>query len=381
MYPQLEEVHSLVKKTARDFVDRRVEPNARRIDQGWYPRELLREMGELGLLAPHAPPEYGGPGLDFRSMVLVVEEVAKVSPALATVAEVQGSMIVYNLMHYAGQELREKWLQPAVKGEKIIAFALSEPCCGSDAFSLETRADRVGGSWIINGTKLWITSGMYADAFLVAARTGSPEEKHKTVTLFFVERGRCVETNPVTVMGVRGTGTAEVKLHDCEVGDEAIVGGLNGGFKVVLDDLNNGRTCVGAIGLGIAQGAIKEAEAYARRRRAFGTAIINFQILQHYVASIKAQIEAVRGIVYTTAYYKDKNVELFPLYAQIAKYLGSRLAVDAARTAMQIMGGFGYSTDSKVEMLYRDAKATEIYEGANEVVLNTLFRLAEKYEA
>jgi Acyl-CoA dehydrogenases len=190
-----------------------------------------------------------------------------------------------------------------------------------------------------------------------------------------------VETNPVTVMGVRGTGTAEVKLHGCEVGDEAIVGGLNGGFKVVLDDLNNGRTCVGAIGLGIAQGAIKEAEAYARGRTAFGTAIINFQVLQHYVASIKAQIEAVRGVVYTAAYYRDKNVEFFPLYAQIAKYLGSRLAVDATRIAMQIMGGFGYSTDSRVEMLYRDAKATEIYEGANEVVLNALFKLAEKYEA
>jgi hypothetical protein len=117
MYPQLDEVHKLVRKTARDFVERRVEPNARRIDQGWFPRELLREMGGLGLLAPHAPPEYGGPGLDFRSLVLVVEEVARSSPALATVAEVQGSMIVHNLMHYAGRELRERWLQPAVRGE------------------------------------------------------------------------------------------------------------------------------------------------------------------------------------------------------------------------------------------------------------------------
>jgi len=263
----------------------------------------------------------------------------------------------------------------------IIAFALSEPCCGSDAFSLETKAERVGGSWVINGTKLWITSGMYADAFLVAARTGSPREKHKTVTLFLEERGKCVETNLVTVMGVRWTGTAEVKLHGCEVGDEAIVGGLNGGFKVVLDDLNNGRTCVDAIDLGIAQGAIKEAEVYARRRTAFGTAIISFQVLQHYVASIKAQIEAVRGVVYTAAYYRDKNVEFLPLYAQIARHLGSRLAVDATRIAMQIIGGFGYSTDSKVEMLYRNAKATEIYEGANEVVLNALFKLAEKHEA
>jgi alkylation response protein AidB-like acyl-CoA dehydrogenase len=142
------------------------------------------------------------------------------------------------------------------------------------------------------------------------------------------------ETTPVIVMGVRGTGTAEVKFHDCEVGEEAVVGGVNGGFKVVLDDLNNGRTCVGAIGLGIAQGAIKEAEIYAKRRVAFGTAIINFQVIQHYIASVKAHIEAVRGVVYTAAYYRDKGSDLFPLYAQVAKYLGSRLAVDATRTAM-----------------------------------------------
>ncbi|MEM1615804.1 MAG: acyl-CoA dehydrogenase family protein [Pyrobaculum sp.] len=380
MFPQLEEVHLLVRKTVRDFVEKRVEPNARRIDQGWYPRELLREMGELGLLAPHAPPEYGGPGLDFRTQVLVAEELAKASPALATIAEVQGSMIVYDLIHYAEPALREKWLPPAVKGEKIIAFALSEPCCGSDAFSIETKAERAGGSWVINGTKLWITSGMYADAFLVAARTGPPEEKHKTITLFLVERGKCVETTPVYVMGVRGTGTAEVKFKDCEVGDEAVVGGLNGAYKVILDDLNNGRTCVGAIGLGIAEGALKEAVEYAKRRVAFGNAVINFQVVQHYVASLRAQIEAVRNVVYTAAYFKDRGDPRFPLYAQISKYLGSRLAVDASRTAMQIMGGFGYSTDSKVEMLYRDAKATEIYEGANEVVLNTLFRLSEKTE-
>lgn len=380
MYPQLEEVHSLVRKTAREYVEKYVEPNARKIDGGWYPRELLRQAGELGLIAPFVPPEYGGPGLDFRSLVVAVEEVAKSSPTLATIMEVQGAMIVYNLLHYGTEAVKEKWLEGAVKGEKIIAFALSEPCCGSDAFALETRAERSGGSWVISGTKLWITSGLYADAYLVAARTGDPKERHKTITLFLVERGKCVETAPVHVMGIRGSGTAEVKFNGCEVGDEAIVGGLNGGAKVVLDDLNNGRTNVGAIGLGIAQGAIREAEQYAKRRRAFGTEIVNFQTIQHYIASVRAQIEAVRGVVYTAAYFKDRGSPMFPLYAQISKYLGSRLAVDATRTAMQIMGGYGYSTDSKVEMLYRDAKATEIYEGANEVILNSLYKLAEKLE-
>ncbi|MCI4464389.1 MAG: acyl-CoA dehydrogenase family protein, partial [Thermoproteus sp.] len=137
-YPQLSEEHSLVRKTAREFAERRVAPAARRIDEGEYPRDLLREMGDLGLLAPHIPQEYGGAGLDFRSMVVAVEEIAKASPALATVMEVQGSMIAYNLYHYATEAVREKWLEDAAKGRRIIAFALSEPCCGSDAAAIQT---------------------------------------------------------------------------------------------------------------------------------------------------------------------------------------------------------------------------------------------------
>ncbi|MFB6490138.1 MAG: acyl-CoA dehydrogenase family protein [Thermoproteus sp. AZ2] len=378
IYPQLGEEHELVRKAAAEFVERYVEPAARRIDSGEYPRDLLREMGKLGLLAPHIPQEYGGAGLDFRSLVVVVEEIARASPALATIAEVQASMIAYDLLHFAHQSVKERWLPQVARGEKIVAFALSEPCCGSDAAAIETRAERLGGVWRISGTKLWITSGLYADAYLVAARTGPREERHKSITLFLVERGPCVEARPVVVMGMHGTGTAEVKLEGCEVGDEAVVGGVNGGFSVVLEDLNNGRTNVGAIGLGIARAALAEAWGYARRRTAFGRAIAEFQVVQHYIAELFARIEAVRNVVYTAAYLRDRGDASFPIYAQIAKLMGSRLAADAARTAVQIMGGFGYSTDSKSEMLYRDAKATEIYEGANEVVLNSLYRLAEK---
>ncbi|MEZ0248092.1 MAG: acyl-CoA dehydrogenase family protein, partial [Thermoproteus sp.] len=354
-YPQLSEEHGLVRKAAREFVERRVAPAARWIDEGNYPRDLLREMGELGLLAPHIPQEYGGAGLDFRSLVVAVEEVAKASPALATIAEVQGSMIAYNLYHYATEAVRERWLEDVAKGRKIVAFALSEPCCGSDAAAIQTRAERTGGEWAISGTKLWITSGLYADAYLVAARTGPPESRHKSISLFLVERGKCVEVSPVRVMGVHGTGTAEVKLDGCKVGEEALVGRLNEGFQVVLDDLNNGRTCVGAIGLGIAEAAFAEAYAYTKKRTAFGRPLAEFQIVQHYLANIYAQMEAVRQVVYTAALFRDVKDPGFPMYAQLAKVLASRLAVEATRTAMQVMGGFGYSTDSKVEMLYRDA--------------------------
>ncbi|CCC81756.1 acyl-CoA dehydrogenase family protein [Thermoproteus tenax] len=377
-YPQLGEEHELVRKTAREFAERRVVPAARAIDEGNYPRDLLREMGDLGLLAPHIPQEFGGAGLDFRSMVIVVEEIAKASPALATVAEVQGSMISYNLYRYAQPNVREKWLEDVAKGRKIVAFALSEPCCGSDAAAIQTRAERRGGEWVINGVKLWITSGLYADAYLVAARTGPPELRHKSISLFLVERSRCIETSPIKVMGVHGTGTAEVKFNDCVVGEEALVGKLNEGFQVVLDDLNNGRTCVGAIGLGIAEAAFAEAYAYSKKRTAFGRPLAEFQVLQHYLANAYVQTEAVRNVVYLAAFYRDADDPSFPMYAQLAKVLGSRLAVETTRVAMQIMGGFGYSTESRVEMLYRDAKATEIYEGANEVILNTIYKFLEK---
>lgn len=378
MFPQLDKIHIHVKKTASEFVERHVKPEARNIDRGRYPRELIREMGRLGLLAPHIPAEYGGASLDFRSEVLVVEEVAKASPSLATVAEVQGAMAAYLLLRHGSEEARERWLPKAASGERIFAFALSEPCCGSDAAAIETRAERGGGAWVISGTKTWITSGLYADGFIVAARTGPPSERHKSITLFVVERGNCVETSPVEVMGMRGTGTAEVRLNHCEVGDDAVLGGVNGGFWALLDALNNGRTCVGAIGLGIAEAAYAEALEYVNRRVAFGATLAELQVVQHVFASLKAEIESTRGVVYTAAYFRDVGHDWFPLYAQIAKYLGSRLAVDATRRAMQMMGAYGYSTDSTVEMLYRDAKATEIYEGPNEVVLNTLYRLSRK---
>ena len=372
----LQEIHQYVKKTAAEFVERYVEPVSREIDRGLFPKELLRELGRLQMLAPHLPPEYGGAGLDFRSEVLIIEELAKSSPSLATVAEVQGAMAAYLLLHYGGEYVRERWLPQVGRGDRVLSFALSEPCCGSDISSIETRAERRGGEWVLNGVKTWITSGLYADGYIVAARTGPPGERR--ITLFLLERGSCIETSPIGVMGMRGTGTAEVKIDNCVVGDDEVLGGVDKGFGVALDVINNGRMSVGAIGLGIVERAYAEAYAYAERRRAFGTVLANIQAVQHQLAAILAQREALRWVVYATAYFKDVGDRQFPLYAQISKFLGSRLAVDATRAAMQIMGAYGYSTDSKIEMLYRDAKATEIYEGPNEVVLNTVFRLGKK---
>ena len=376
----LTEEHQLARKSAREFAEKYVEPVARRMDrENYYPREVIREAGKLGLLTPTVPAEYGGGGGDLRTAVVVLEELGRVSGGFSLLVEAYGILFADAVNTFASKSQKDRVLPQVAAGERIGAFALSEPCCGSDAAAIQTRAERRGGEWAISGVKLWITSGLYADAYLVAARTGPPELRHRSISLFLVERSQCVEVSPVRVMGVHGTGTAEVRLNDCRVGEEALVGRLNEGFQVVLDDLNNGRTCVGAIGLGIAQAAFEEAYAYTKRRTAFGRPLADLQIVQHYLANVHAQTEAVRHVVYTAALYRDLKDPAFPMYAQLAKVLASRLAVDAARTAMQVMGGFGYSTDSKVEMLYRDAKATEIYEGANEVILNTVYKFLEKF--
>ncbi|ABW02735.1 acyl-CoA dehydrogenase family protein [Caldivirga maquilingensis] len=379
MHPLLEEVHELLRRSTVEFAEARVEPLAKAIEvNGEYPRQLMGELGKQGLLAPMAPPEYGGGGLDFRGEVIIIEEVAKHSPTLATLMEVQGALIIDSLLSHGSREVRERFLEGLVKGDLIASFALTEPCCGSDAGAIETRAVKDGGEWVINGRKAWVTSGQYADLYLVFARTGSIEERHRAITAFLVPRGGCIEVNPMGVMGIRGGGTAEVSLRDCRVPDEYRVGEVNRGFYLAMEKLNLGRTCVGAIGLGIAERAFTEAYDYAQVRRIYGGTLAELGVIQGYLAQMYTQVEALRGLIYLTAYMRDKGLSEFTKYAQAAKYLGSSTAVNVTRTAIQVMGAVGLSTESPLEYLYRDAKATEVYEGSNEVILYSLFKMLRK---
>jgi len=374
----LDEEHRLILKTVREFTELHIRPRAREIDRGVYPREILRKLGELGLLAPTIPPEFNGGGSDTLTQVLVVEELARASPGVATIMEIQSSMIAENIYAMGNPRQREELLPKFASGELICAFALSEPCCGSDAGAIETSAVRVGGEWRISGVKMWITSGLYADYYLVFARTGPREARHRAITAFLVKRGSCVEATPIEVMGVRGTGTAEVKFNECPASDDDVVGKVNEGWAVAMNGINMGRLNIGALGLGIAEEAFQQAFDYAHKREAFGKPIAEFQVIQHYLAEMYIRVESLRTLVYTAAKMRDRNDPQFPLYAQAAKVLGSRTAVESTRLAVQILGGFGYSTDSHVEMLYRDAKVTEIYEGTNEIILNTIYKFLKR---
>jgi len=375
----LTQEHELARRAAREFAEKYVEPVARRMDrENYYPRDVIREAGKLGLLTPTVQAEYGGGGGDLRTVVVVLEEFGRVSGGFSLLVEALGVLFADAVNNFASQRQKEEVLPKVAAGEAIGAFALSEPCCGSDAAAIQTRAERRGGEWVINGEKMWITNGLYADYYLVAARTGRREDRHKAITIFLLRRGRCIETAPIEVMGVRGTGTAEIKFTDCAAGDDDVVGEVNGGWNILMHTLDAGRVAVSGVALGIARGAFEEALSWARRREVFGKKLVEFQNAQFELAEMLAAVEAIRAMTYYAAYLYDTKSPDFLLMSHVTKLHAARLAVDVTRRAVQIEGGFGYSKESKAEMFYRDAKILEIGEGTNEIMKHVIYRYIEK---
>jgi len=375
----LTQEHELVRKAAREFAEKHVEPIARKMDiENYYPREVIREAGKLGILTPTVPAEYGGGGGDLRTAVVVLEELGRISGGFSLLVEAYGILFADAVNNFASKAQKEEVLPKVAAGDKIGAFALSEPCCGSDAAAIQTRAEKRGGEWVINGEKMWITNGLYADYYLVAARTGRREDRHRAITLFLLRRSRCIELSPIEVMGVRGTGTAGIKFNDCVVGGDDVVGEVNGGWKILMHTLDVGRVAVAGVALGVARGAFEEALAWARRREVFNRKLVEFQNTQFELAEMLAAVESIRALTYYSAYLYDTKSPEFMLMSHVTKLHAARLAVDVTRRAVQIEGGFGYSKESKAEMFYRDAKILEIGEGTNEIMKYVIYRYIEK---
>ncbi|MGC9072261.1 MAG: acyl-CoA dehydrogenase family protein, partial [Acidilobus sp.] len=307
-----------------------------------------------------------GPGLSTLESVIVVEELARASGAIAIMATVSGTMVAYPLVHYASPEVKERYLTKLAKGA-IGAFALSEPCCGTDAAAITTRAIKEGEGYVITGRKTWITNSPYADFFLVAARTGTPEQRHKGVSLFVLDRSPCIEVSKLDMMGYRGSGTSEVLFKDCRVPAENVIGELNGGFKIVMDALNEGRVVTAATALGLAEAALEDSVNYSRQRESMGVPISEHQMVQHMLAEMKVSVEAMKLLIYEAARRVDAGDPEYPMWSSIAKLASAQWGVDVARMAVQVEGGFGYSKESLVERVYRDAKMVEIGDGTNEV--------------
>ena len=366
----LNEEHKLIRESVREFVEKEVKPIERKMDvENWYPRELLKKLGEMGFLGVDVPEEYGGSGIDTLGYMIILEEISRISPAVGIITEVQGSLVAGGIAKFGTEEQKEKYLSKLVSGEWVGSYALTEPGAGSDAAAITLTARKEGDVWVLNGTKMFITQGTVCDVAIVFARTGDLRERHKTITAFIVERNMkgFKVGGKIDVMGIRGTGTAELVFEDVEVPESNILGGLNNGFKIAMNLLNIGRLAVAAISVGLAQGAFDESLRYSTERKAFGVKIAQHQAISFYLAEMKTLIEAARSLTYNTAVKRDRGEDIV-VDAAMAKLFASRVAVKVSDLAVQIHGGLGYSKDSLVEKLYRDAKLMEIGEGTSEIL-------------
>ena len=357
-----------VRESVREFAEKSVAPLARRIDEeNEIPGDLLREAAKMGLFALRVPEEYGGPGLSLLEAAVAIEELSKASSGVGLVAVVSGSMVVYPIVKWGSSEAKDRFLSRLSEGG-IGAFALTEPCCGTDAAGLRmTRAWREGDEWVVSGQKMFITNSVYADFFVVAARTGSPEERHKGITLFLVEKSGCVDVSKLEMMGYRGSGTSIVYFNDCRVPEEYVLGEPGTGFKKVVMTLNEGRVSTSASALGVMQAAYEEAVKHSMERESMGRRLIEHQMVQHLLGEMARRLETARLSVYTAAVKVDRGDDDMAYWASIAKLHTAVEGVELVRMAMQVLGGIGYSKESTVERLYRDIKMVEIGDGTNEV--------------
>ncbi|HYQ96167.1 MAG TPA: acyl-CoA dehydrogenase family protein [Candidatus Eisenbacteria bacterium] len=364
---QLTEQQEMLRAVTRAFAEGEIAPIAQQIDADEeIPASLRKKLRDNNFFALLIPEEYGGAGVDAVGYVLVMEELARASAAVAITVSVHNSVAAGPIERFGSLEQKECWLRGLAK-EKLGAFALTEPDSGSDAGALITRAQRRGDEYILNGTKTFVTNGKFADVIVLLART-SQESKHRGISAFLVERdspGLKIGRN-IDKMGIRGSDTVELVLEDCRVPVANRLDEEGRGFRVAMQTLDGGRIGVAAQALGIAQASLDAASRYARGRYQFGHPIGDFQAIQWMIADMRTEIEGARLLTLQAAWMKDQKIPYAP-YASMAKLKASAVARMAADRAVQIHGGYGYTREFAVERYYRDAKVTELYEGTSEI--------------
>jgi alkylation response protein AidB-like acyl-CoA dehydrogenase len=359
----------LIRDTVRQFMDAEVRPTIRARDrEELFARDELRKLGELGCCGMLVPEERGGSGADTISYVLMLEEVARVDAAMAVALSVTNSLGAFPIFKYGTEAQREKYLAPLAKGEILGAFCLTEPQAGSDSAAIATTATRRGASYFLNGTKSWVTNGGEAGLYLVFAKT-DPAAGARGVSAFLVEplfpsfRVARYEDK----MGLRTSRSAELTFTDCEVPEGNRLGEEGQGLRIALELLDGGRVGIAAQAVGIAQGALEASVTYAKQRRAFGKTIGEFQAVQWMLADMQTEIEAARGLVHNAAWMRDQGAAKIGPAASRAKLYASEMVNRVVYKAVQIHGSLGYSRESDVERMYRDARVISIYEGTSEI--------------
>jgi short-chain 2-methylacyl-CoA dehydrogenase len=362
----LDPEHELVRSTVRDFAQQRVAPVAEELDrEGRFPYDLVTELADLGLMGMTIPEEYGGAGTDTLSYAIAVEELTRIDSSVAITVAAHHSLGTLPIYYFGSEEQKQQWLPDLAAGKKLAAFGLTEPDAGSDAGATRTRAELRDGSWVVNGSKIFITNaGTDITACVtVTAQTGDDE-----ISNIIVPNGSAGYeiSKPMKKLGWRASDTRELSFKDVEVPEENLLGPLGKGFHQFLEILDGGRISVAAMGVGLAQGAYDLALAYANERQQFGQPIARFQAVQFKLADMATELEAGRNLVYKAAWLKDQGRD-FALAAAQAKLYTGELSNRAVNWALQIHGGYGYMDESPISRFYRDQKILEIGEGTNEV--------------
>jgi butyryl-CoA dehydrogenase len=365
----LSDHQKLIRDTVRQFMETEVRPFVREWEkQEKFPAEAIRKLGEMGCCGMLTPEQWGGPGLDTVSYVLMLEEVARVHTAMSTAIGVTNSAVQAPLLMFGNDAQKKKYLRCMATGETLGAFCLTEPAAGSDAAGIQARAVREGNTYKLNGTKTWVTNGNAAGVLIVFAKT-DPAAGGKGISAFLVEpnfpgfcRGRHEEK-----MGQHSSPSVEILLNDCMVPVENRLGEEGQGLRIALSALDGGRIGIAAQAVGLAQGALEETIKYATQRKAFGKNLAEFQAIQWMIADMQTEIEAARGLTYYAAWMKDVHPAKLGSSASKAKLYASEMANRVVYKAVQVHGSVGYSRETDVERMYRDARVLTIYEGTSEV--------------
>ncbi|CAG8628637.1 41086_t:CDS:10 [Gigaspora margarita] len=376
----LTEEEESIRDTVARFAQEKILPKVREMDETEkLDQNILKGLFEQGLMGVEVDAEYNGTNSSFMSVVLVVEELAKVDPSVAVVCDVQNTLVNTVFRTYASDHLKKKYL-PKLTSEKVGCFCLSEASAGSDAFALKTRAEKKNGYYVLNGSKMWITNSAEADIFLVFANL-DPSKNYKGISCFVVEKDMGVKVaKKESKLGIRASSTCTLNFDDVKVPEENLLGEEFKGYKYAIEILNEGRVGIAAQMIGLAQGALDNALPYLFQRKAFGSYIGDFQANQHQYAQAATEIEAARLLTYNAARLKQEGKN-FIKEAAMAKLYASQIAERVASRAIELMGGVGFTREFPIEKYYRDAKIGAIYEGTSNIQLSTIAKLmSAKYK-
>jgi len=372
---ELAEEEQMFRDSVREFAEAQIKPLVHPMDiEGKFDVRLLRQFFDMHLMGIEIPEVFGGTGCSFFMSILAVEELSRVDASAGVVVDVQNTLVNNAIMRWGNEKQKSKYL-PQLASGKLGAYALSEAGSGSDAFSLQTKAELRGDYYVLNGQKLWITNALEADLFILFA-TVDPSQGYRGITAFIIERnfpGLSVGKKE-DKLGIRASSTCELILDNCEVPRENVLGAVGKGYKVSIETLNEGRIGIGAQMIGLAGGALNYGIQYAKQREQFGQSISKFQAIQFQIAELATELEAARLLTYNAARMKDATIP-FVKEAAMAKYFSSRIAEKVTSQVIEIFGGYGYTKDYPAEKYFRDSKIGKIYEGTSFMQLQTIAKI------